>query len=138
MSKRPWSRAILPVFAGMLVMATGVLAAAPGGPGLDVYVVYSGRDRGSKAKLLKLLSKDVKVKTYNVDLLAVADYSGKQKAIGKLQRARTVVFLGKRPSTILKGNKLKRNLILVKGAVPGHSGGRLVVKPAVKAAGKRT
>jgi len=28
-----------------------------------------------------------------------------------------------------------RNLILVKGAVPGHRGGRLVVRPAVKAAG---
>ena len=27
----------------------------------------------------------------------------------------------------------ERNLILVKGAVPGHSGGRLVIKPAVKA-----
>ena len=27
----------------------------------------------------------------------------------------------------------QRNLILVKGAVPGHRGGRLVVKPAVKA-----
>ena len=30
----------------------------------------------------------------------------------------------------------ERNLILVKGAVPGHSGGRLVVKPAAKATGK--
>ena len=29
----------------------------------------------------------------------------------------------------------QRNLILVKGAVPGHRGGRLLVKPAVKAAG---
>ena len=29
----------------------------------------------------------------------------------------------------------ERNLLLVKGAVPGHSGGRLVVKPAVKARG---
>jgi large subunit ribosomal protein L3 len=30
----------------------------------------------------------------------------------------------------------ERKLILVKGAVPGHSGGRLFVRPAVKAAGK--
>jgi large subunit ribosomal protein L3 len=29
----------------------------------------------------------------------------------------------------------ERNLILVKGAVPGHSGGRLIVKPATKARG---
>ena len=25
-----------------------------------------------------------------------------------------------------------RNLLVVKGAVPGHAGGRLVVKPAIK------
>jgi large subunit ribosomal protein L3 len=31
----------------------------------------------------------------------------------------------------------ERNLILVKGAVPGHSGGRLVVKPASKVRRKR-
>jgi large subunit ribosomal protein L3 len=30
----------------------------------------------------------------------------------------------------------ERHLILVKGAVPGHAGGRLIVKPAVKSAGK--
>ena len=30
----------------------------------------------------------------------------------------------------------ERKLILVKGAVPGHSGGRLFVRPAVKATGK--
>jgi large subunit ribosomal protein L3 len=27
----------------------------------------------------------------------------------------------------------ERNLILVKGAVPGHRGGRVIVRPAVKA-----
>jgi large subunit ribosomal protein L3 len=27
----------------------------------------------------------------------------------------------------------ERNLLLVKGAVPGHKGGRVVVKPAAKA-----
>ena len=30
----------------------------------------------------------------------------------------------------------ERNLILVKGAVPGHRGGRVVIRPAVKARGK--
>jgi large subunit ribosomal protein L3 len=30
----------------------------------------------------------------------------------------------------------ERNLLLIKGSVPGHSGGRLVVKPAVKKAAK--
>ncbi len=30
----------------------------------------------------------------------------------------------------------ERNLILVKGAVPGHSGGRVIVRPAIKAAGR--
>lgn len=32
----------------------------------------------------------------------------------------------------------ERNLILVKGAVPGHRGGRVVIRPAVKARGKGT
>jgi large subunit ribosomal protein L3 len=27
----------------------------------------------------------------------------------------------------------ERNLLLIKGAVPGHSGGRVVVRPAIKA-----
>ncbi|MGI9235201.1 MAG: large ribosomal subunit protein uL3, partial [Woeseiaceae bacterium] len=27
----------------------------------------------------------------------------------------------------------ERNLLLIKGAVPGHSGGRVIVRPAVKA-----
>lgn len=30
----------------------------------------------------------------------------------------------------------ERNLILVKGAVPGHSGGRVIIRPAIKAAGR--
>ena len=29
----------------------------------------------------------------------------------------------------------ERNLILIKGAVPGHKGGRVIVRPAVKARG---
>jgi large subunit ribosomal protein L3 len=31
----------------------------------------------------------------------------------------------------------ERNLILVKGAVPGHSGGRVLIRPAIKGAGKK-
>ena len=27
----------------------------------------------------------------------------------------------------------ERNLLLIKGAVPGHSGGRVIVRPAIKA-----
>jgi len=29
----------------------------------------------------------------------------------------------------------ERNLLLIKGAVPGHRGGRVIVRPAVKARG---
>jgi large subunit ribosomal protein L3 len=32
----------------------------------------------------------------------------------------------------------ERNLLLVKGAVPGHSGGKVIVRPAVKASNKGT
>ncbi len=30
----------------------------------------------------------------------------------------------------------ERNLLLIKGAVPGHSGGKVIVRPAVKAKNK--
>ena len=57
------------------------------------------------------------------------------------------VFKGKKMAGRMGGKKstvqnlevvrvdAERNLILVKGAVPGHKGGRLFVKPAVKAKG---
>ena len=31
----------------------------------------------------------------------------------------------------------ERNLLLIKGAVPGHSGGKVIVRPAIKAKNKR-
>ncbi len=67
----------------------------------DIYLVYSGKDKGVSKELKKALPSDLKVKSYNVDLLAMADYSGKQKAIAKLSRAKLVVLIKEKPKEVL-------------------------------------
>ena len=50
----------------------------------DVYILYSGSGKAEKSVLQKSLGKKLKVRTYNVALLALADYSGKQRTLAKL------------------------------------------------------
>ena len=59
----------------------------------DIYLVYGGSDKASMKEIKKALPGDLKVKSYNVDMLAMADYSGKQKAVSKLSRAKVVVLI---------------------------------------------
>lgn len=80
---------------------------------LDVYVVYSGKGKKEKDQLIKSLPKDFSVKVYNADLLAIADYSGKQKAIAKLGKAQIVVVLQDTPMKILKGSEVTSDLLVV-------------------------
>jgi len=81
--------------------------------GVDVYVVYSGRDGGLRNQVVSAMSRNLDVKTYNVDLLALADYSGKQKAVSKISRAGVVVIVGSRPMQLLNKTKIKSNLLVV-------------------------
>ena len=60
---------------------------------VDVYIVYSGADKSIAKALKKSLSGDFKLKKYNTKLLAMADYSGKQKAVAKISSARLVVLV---------------------------------------------
>ena len=64
---------------------------------VDVYVVYSGREGNLRKSVTNVMSSNLSVKSYNVDLLALADYSGKQKAVGKISRASVVIIVGSRP-----------------------------------------
>ena len=80
---------------------------------VDVYVAYSGKNKADKNALKKAFRNDISVKFYNVDLLAVADYSGKQKAIGKFERAKIIVILKDSPMELLQGAKLNTDLIIV-------------------------
>lgn len=106
----------------VLVFLVGAvtLEARPGrGADLEVYVVYSGKNKDERNALLEKLSGKFRVKTYNVDLLAVADYSGKQKVLAKLSQAPIIIFMKDTPSKILKGNKVNRTLLLVKTVSQG-------------------
>lgn len=75
---------------GMLIFASAVAHAA------DLYVVYAGKDKDLKARVIKEVSPELQVKSYNIDLLALADYSGKQKVAAKLQQAQFIVFTSNR------------------------------------------
>ena len=104
-----------------VLVVTFVLSLAPGSTqpsvwaeeGLDVYIIYSGKTRGAIHLLAKSIPKYLSVKSYNANLLVLADYSGKQKAISKFHRARLIVILGDQTLEILESGKLKRALVIV-------------------------
>ena len=91
--------------------------------GLDAYVIYAGKNRKETEAFLKNLPKDLSVKTYNSDLLAVADYSGKQKALTKFQRASVVVMLSGETLMLLRGATLKNKLIIVQSVLAAVKSG---------------
>ena len=87
-----------------------------GGSDLDVYVVFSGKDKKDKKALKAALPANLKVKYYNVDLLAVADYSGKQKAIAKFETAKMIVIVKDSPLELLQGSTFAKSLLVMQGA----------------------
>lgn len=84
---------------------------------LDAFVVYSGKNYQEKESFLATLPKEFSAKSYNADLLAVADYSGKQKALTKIQRASVIVILLDEPMLLLKGATVKSNLVIVQSVM---------------------
>jgi hypothetical protein len=61
--------------------------------GIDIFVVYSGEDKAINKAVKGALKESYQVKSYNVDLLALADYTGKQKVTSKISKAKLVVFV---------------------------------------------
>ena len=96
-----------------ILLVSGMHFSTARAEGLDLYVVYSGKDKKEKDQLVELLPKDLSIKTFNVGLLVLADYSGKQKAVAKLGRARMVVFLQGAPTEFPKGTQVKADLLIV-------------------------
>lgn len=82
----------------------------------DVYVVFSSKSTALKKTVAAALKETLSVKTYNVDMLALADYSGKQKVIAKFSRAGVSVILGDAPLDALKGSSFGSHLIITSGA----------------------
>jgi hypothetical protein len=85
----------------------------------DIYVIYGGKAKKELATFTSTLPKDLEYSTYNVDLLALADYSGKQKAVAKFNVASLIVALGEKPDKVLKGTRVKPDLLLVGSAKRG-------------------
>lgn len=80
----------------------------------DVYVVYAGRNKKDKKQIIKALSQNgIDAKGYNVDLLAIADYSGKQKALSKISKAHIVVIIKDAPIEALAGTRFDHYVMVV-------------------------
>jgi len=94
---------------------------------VDVYLIYSGKNKAEKKALMKALPKDIKVKAYNADLLAVADYSGIQKAVSKFEKAGVIVVLRDRPLQMLKGATVNKDLIIVNSEKQGLKSSRWTI-----------
>ena len=97
-------------FTLLAILMLIVTAASPCLAATDAYVVFSSDSRELKSTISALLKKSLKVKTYNVDMLALSDYSGKQKVLAKFSRATVVVILGDKPLDELKGAKFVVNV----------------------------
>jgi len=100
---------ILTITVFILVLCMPVVDAAAA----DVYLLYSGKSRKLKEEIVEGISGDFSVKTYNTGLLGLADYSGLQKVMSKISRARVVVMLFDTTMEAFKGNTFKTNLIVV-------------------------
>lgn len=91
----------------------GLLTPVVNAAATDVYLVYAGKNRKLKAEIFGELSGPFSVKTYNVGLLGLADYSGVQKVVSKISKAKTVVLLYDTAAEAFKGSTIKTDLILV-------------------------
>lgn len=99
----------IPFFAALLLMS-------PTAHAIDVYLVYVGEDKAAQKELKAgLAEKGLDIKSYNADLLVLADYSGKQKVSTKLSSAKVVVFVGDKAKDVL-GDKKFHSVISVEDA----------------------
>ena len=70
---------------------------------IDIYFVYASHDKEAQRSLKNAFASEYNVKSYNIDLLAIADYTGRQKAMAKLSQAKVVVLVKDKPRQILAG-----------------------------------
>lgn len=91
-------RELLPRLAGIAAYAGLALIApaAPSAHAADIYLVYPGKDRAQMIRISAMIPASWGVRRYNIDLLALADYTGTQKVAAKMARADSVVFVNAR------------------------------------------
>jgi hypothetical protein len=80
---------------------------------IDVYLLYRKSSKEAKTQLLAALPKEMVVKTYNVSLLALANFEEKKKVIAEIERARAIVVLSDFPMEVLKGYQLNAGLLII-------------------------
>ena len=103
-----------------ILLGFAVASAAAASPAmaqqLDLYVLYTSGNRAEKDELLSALPGDLSVKVYNTNLLALADYSAKQRTMAKLETARIVVILNTGPMEHLDGKLTGPDVIIFNSA----------------------
>ena len=80
---------------------------------IDIYIAYSGKNKKTMKTLKQAFQSNLTVKSYNVDLLVLADYSGKQKAIARLERANLIVIISDAAMESLSGTSLNTDLLIL-------------------------
>jgi len=80
---------------------------------IDIYIAYSGKNKETMKTLKQAFQSHLTVKSYNVDLLALADYTGKQKAIAKLESADLIVIISDAAMESLSGTSLNTDLLVL-------------------------
>jgi hypothetical protein len=80
----------------------------------DACVVYAGKNKKDKKQIMRALSKSgLTAKAYNSDLLTIADYSGKQKAITKISQSNIVVIIKDSSMEALSGTRFSHYVMVV-------------------------
>lgn len=82
----------------------------------EVYVVYAGKGNLGKNKLMAALPKNISAKAFNINFLAFADYSGKQKMVTRLNRSKMVIFMSDIPMLLLKNARITTNLLITQSS----------------------
>jgi len=98
---------LLIISALVSVFSSSALAA-----GIDVYITYMGKDKTIKQSIQNALPADLTVKYYNASALAMADYSGKQKAVAKLSKAKLVVVIKAQTMDILGSPTFAKHVVV--------------------------
>lgn len=135
--KKGFKNTLIGVIAAGLLVSVSQPAFASGN---DVYLMYSLKNKKDYSDVKSKLPKSIKSRSYKVDLLAIADYSGKQKAVTKAESAKVVILFGATSQKLLKGSKFKRPLIIVNTSRKGAKSDEysiFVVMPTGKIRGRQ-
>ena len=94
----------------LLSFSTSILAAS-----VDLYIVYASADKDIQKNIKKSMPSTLKIKSYNTSLLAMADYTGKQKTVSKLNSASLVVIVNKETLKLLGDPTFSNSIIVSSG-----------------------